>query len=413
MADELRRKLGKGRGGGNEGQDDEGPLLLPPKDYDTVHRQQGRLDNIEERRSQNSAIVGSKNAVWGPEEAAAADSAKNGPTDVGKLRQSQLNAVSVLPGSVPPQQPRAANGKLAVGGGTPPQRLTADDDQVTAPAAHRLIPEKISARSSTDEPQLIEERSANSRQEVPSSSSPAWRRTTIEVTNTSVMNLRAAYRGGDSTGAERSSSGSGQDVQRGDSMAFKSNGNDSRARLTPLIGRQPSDVNNNNNSEARNRQIVLEKGYSSGRLNDNLSTNNSNSNEGWHIDNDNSGNRLKANGNNANVSRSYGREQTSSTSEEEKYSLERQTYSDDNSMSGGDSQPPSGDFKMYKVYNKPRDQANTSAVFDAQERDGVTSYGRISGYDSGQWGDGERSDGRQKNGASRWAPVPACNVRRR
>ncbi|XP_076334457.1 uncharacterized protein LOC143238257 [Tachypleus tridentatus] len=34
------------------------PILLPPKDYDTVSRKQGKLDGIEERRSTNIHIVG-------------------------------------------------------------------------------------------------------------------------------------------------------------------------------------------------------------------------------------------------------------------------------------------------------------------------------------------------------------------
>jgi hypothetical protein len=71
LAKELRRKLG-GRGrdkasdgqgqsqGQDEGEDNGEPLLLPPKDYDTVHRQRGRLDNIDERRSQNKAIIGER-----------------------------------------------------------------------------------------------------------------------------------------------------------------------------------------------------------------------------------------------------------------------------------------------------------------------------------------------------------------
>lgn len=47
LAAELRQKLGK-----ND------PILLPPRDYDTVHRQKGNLTGIELRRSLNSNIVG-------------------------------------------------------------------------------------------------------------------------------------------------------------------------------------------------------------------------------------------------------------------------------------------------------------------------------------------------------------------
>ncbi|XP_066144895.1 uncharacterized protein [Euwallacea fornicatus] len=48
LAAELRAKLGKKNS----------PILLPPRDYDTVHRQKGNLTGIELRRCLNSNIVG-------------------------------------------------------------------------------------------------------------------------------------------------------------------------------------------------------------------------------------------------------------------------------------------------------------------------------------------------------------------
>lgn len=48
VAAELRAKLGK----------NDVPILLPPRDYDTVHRQKGNLTGIELRRCLNSNIVG-------------------------------------------------------------------------------------------------------------------------------------------------------------------------------------------------------------------------------------------------------------------------------------------------------------------------------------------------------------------
>lgn len=48
VAAELREKLGK----------NDVPILLPPRDYDTVHRQKGNLTGIELRRCLNSNIVG-------------------------------------------------------------------------------------------------------------------------------------------------------------------------------------------------------------------------------------------------------------------------------------------------------------------------------------------------------------------
>lgn len=48
VTSELKQKLRTG----------EGPLLLPPKDYDTVHRKQGRLNDITMRKSLNEILVG-------------------------------------------------------------------------------------------------------------------------------------------------------------------------------------------------------------------------------------------------------------------------------------------------------------------------------------------------------------------
>ncbi len=68
LAAELREKLG----GGNKQQ----PLLLPPRDYDTVHRSRGNIVGIEARRSLNPRIVGgvaasAKNIVGGGEDTTA------------------------------------------------------------------------------------------------------------------------------------------------------------------------------------------------------------------------------------------------------------------------------------------------------------------------------------------------------
>lgn len=48
LAAELRQKLGK----------QESLILLPPRDYDTVHRQKGNLQGIDLRRCLNTSIVG-------------------------------------------------------------------------------------------------------------------------------------------------------------------------------------------------------------------------------------------------------------------------------------------------------------------------------------------------------------------
>ncbi|KAJ1519857.1 hypothetical protein ONE63_004099 [Megalurothrips usitatus] len=54
LAAELREKLGEdtGRGGRHA------PILLPPRDYDTVHRQKGNLASVDRRRCLNTSIVG-------------------------------------------------------------------------------------------------------------------------------------------------------------------------------------------------------------------------------------------------------------------------------------------------------------------------------------------------------------------
>jgi len=49
LAAELREKLGGAK---------QQPLLLPPRDYDTVHRSRGNIVGIEARRSLNPRIVG-------------------------------------------------------------------------------------------------------------------------------------------------------------------------------------------------------------------------------------------------------------------------------------------------------------------------------------------------------------------
>ncbi|XP_034946095.1 uncharacterized protein [Chelonus insularis] len=58
LAAELRAKLGRG----NSGDNDVGPILLPPRDYDTVHRHRGNLAGIEFRRCLNQTIVGGNTA---------------------------------------------------------------------------------------------------------------------------------------------------------------------------------------------------------------------------------------------------------------------------------------------------------------------------------------------------------------
>ena len=50
-------------GRGNSTENDVGPILLPPRDYDTVHRHRGNLAGIEFRRCLNQTIVGGNTAI--------------------------------------------------------------------------------------------------------------------------------------------------------------------------------------------------------------------------------------------------------------------------------------------------------------------------------------------------------------
>lgn len=52
LAAELREKLGADQDASHA------PILLPPRDYDTVHRQRGNLGQVDRRRCLNASIVG-------------------------------------------------------------------------------------------------------------------------------------------------------------------------------------------------------------------------------------------------------------------------------------------------------------------------------------------------------------------
>ncbi|KAG8238019.1 hypothetical protein J437_LFUL016238 [Ladona fulva] len=81
LAAELREKLGE-VGGGGGGKRRHGPILLPPRDYDTVHRKHGNLTGIDLRRCLNANIVGVNARSGGAPPAAsvgASPSGKKGP----------------------------------------------------------------------------------------------------------------------------------------------------------------------------------------------------------------------------------------------------------------------------------------------------------------------------------------------
>ncbi len=62
LAAELRQKLKPAQNSNSKASaSSKQPLLLPPKDYDTVHRQRGDVGAADRRRALNPAIVGSIN----------------------------------------------------------------------------------------------------------------------------------------------------------------------------------------------------------------------------------------------------------------------------------------------------------------------------------------------------------------
>ena len=57
MTSPFREKLGSGLGVKE-------PILLPPRDYDTMNRSRGNIFGVDERRSLNPAVVGQAGEVW-------------------------------------------------------------------------------------------------------------------------------------------------------------------------------------------------------------------------------------------------------------------------------------------------------------------------------------------------------------
>ena len=83
LAAELREKL---NGGGGK----HAPLLLPPRDYDTMHRGKGNLTGIEKRRALNPAIVG------GSKKAAAAAELNSNNKDAMLSSEEEVCRVGVI-----------------------------------------------------------------------------------------------------------------------------------------------------------------------------------------------------------------------------------------------------------------------------------------------------------------------------
>ncbi len=92
LAAELRAKLG-----GDRPNRDNQPILLPPKDYDTVHRSKGKLLNMDEKKATNERVVGDIGAGglfvkgytgWSGGGGGGDDSAR-GDSENGSLKNSQ------------------------------------------------------------------------------------------------------------------------------------------------------------------------------------------------------------------------------------------------------------------------------------------------------------------------------------
>ncbi len=117
LAAELRAKLGSR---------DNQPILLPPKDYDTVHRSKGKLINLDDKKATNEKVVGDIGAggifAKGFQNSSGDDSAR-GDSENGSLRNSQNGE----------QQPGGGYTAMYGGvgaGGVPWPRIHVEEDPV-------------------------------------------------------------------------------------------------------------------------------------------------------------------------------------------------------------------------------------------------------------------------------------------
>ncbi|XP_012254269.2 uncharacterized protein LOC105685043 [Athalia rosae] len=117
LAAELRAKLGRGNSADRDGG---GPILLPPRDYDTVHRHRGNLAGIEFRRCLNQNIVGANTSL-----------------DRGGTRSATSSGIgSDSAATPPPYQPRHPLGPRPSG----PSRDSSSDDEWGGPPEQSMNP---------------------------------------------------------------------------------------------------------------------------------------------------------------------------------------------------------------------------------------------------------------------------------
>ncbi|XP_076183750.1 uncharacterized protein LOC143155191 [Ptiloglossa arizonensis] len=131
LAAELRAKLGRG----NSGDNDVGPILLPPRDYDTVHRHRGNLAGIEFRRCLNQTIVGGSITV-----------------DRGGTRSAASSGIGSDSAATPP--PYQSHHPLGPRPSRPSRDSSSDDDWGAPADENDYLPEPETTATSMTLPRL-------------------------------------------------------------------------------------------------------------------------------------------------------------------------------------------------------------------------------------------------------------------
>lgn len=131
LAAELRAKLGRG----NSDDNDVGPILLPPRDYDTVHRHRGNLAGIEFRRCLNQTIVGGSTAI-----------------DRGGTRSAASSGIGSDSAATPP--PYQTHHPLGQRPSRPSRDSSSDDDWGALNEENDYLPRVETAASSLTLPRL-------------------------------------------------------------------------------------------------------------------------------------------------------------------------------------------------------------------------------------------------------------------
>ena len=99
LAAELREKLG-----GRQ------PLLLPPRDYDTMHRSRGNVVGSEERKSLNPRVVGSTAVANGSRDLDSSGKSSGIGSEEGELVNAGNSSPLDDAGFLPDQDDRSSSG---------------------------------------------------------------------------------------------------------------------------------------------------------------------------------------------------------------------------------------------------------------------------------------------------------------